>query len=42
LTVTNTENKQPRTDPFAAEVRMDRVGHQWLIAGLTTVSTPLS
>ena len=42
LTVTNNENKQPRTDPFAAEVRMDRVQGRWLIAGLTTVSTPLS
>jgi hypothetical protein len=42
LTVTNNQNKQPRTDPFAAEVRMDRVGGKWLIGGLTTVSTPLS
>lgn len=42
LSVTNNENKQPRTDPFAAEVRMNKVNGKWLMAGLTTVSSPLS
>jgi hypothetical protein len=42
LSVTNTENKQPRTDPFAAEVRMNKVDGKWLMGGLTTVSSPLS
>ncbi|MDT4941654.1 MAG: Mce-associated rane protein [Pseudonocardiales bacterium] len=42
LSVTNTENKQPRTDPFAAQVRMDKVNGKWLIGALTTVSSPVS
>jgi len=42
LSVTNTENKTPRTDPFAAQVRMDKVDGKWLISALTTVSSPLS
>lgn len=41
LSVTNDQNKQPRTDPFAAQVRMDKVDGKWLIGALTTVSTPL-
>jgi Mce-associated membrane protein len=39
LSVTNNENKTPRTDPFAAQVRMDKVGGKWLIGALTTVSS---
>lgn len=42
LSVTNNENKQPRTDPFAAQVRMDKANGKWLIGALTTVSSPLS
>jgi hypothetical protein len=41
LSVTNNENKTPRTDPFAAQVRMDKVDGKWLIGALTTVSSPL-
>src|SRR5262249_20859585 len=39
LSVTNNQNAQPRTDPFAAQVRMDKVNGKWLIGALTTVST---
>ena len=39
LSVTNSQNKTPRTDPFAAQVRMDKVDGKWLIGGLTTVSS---
>jgi hypothetical protein len=42
LSVTNAGNQHPRTDPFAAQVRMQRVHGKWLISALTTVSTPLS
>jgi hypothetical protein len=42
LSVTNSNDKQPRTDPFAAQVVMQRVRGKWLMAKLTTVSTPLS
>jgi hypothetical protein len=42
LSVTNDENKQPRTDPFAAQVRMDKVNGKWLIGALNTVSSPVS
>jgi hypothetical protein len=42
LSVTNSNDPQPRTDPFAAQVRMERVGGKWLISALTTVATPLS
>jgi hypothetical protein len=42
LSVTNNASKQPRTDPFAAEVRMNKTNGKWLIGDLTTVSSPLS
>ena len=42
LSVTNNQNQQPRTDPFAAQVRMDKANGKWLIGALTTVSSPLS
>lgn len=42
LSVTNANDAKPRTDPFAAQVRMDRVNGKWLIGALTTVSSPLS
>jgi hypothetical protein len=42
LSVTNNDNQQPRTDPFAAQVRMDKTNGKWLIGALTTVSSPLS
>jgi hypothetical protein len=41
LSVTNTNEKRPRTDPFGAQVIMQRVGAKWLMAKLSTVSTPL-
>lgn len=40
LTVTNANASAPRTDPFGAQVRMERVGGKWLISALTTVSNP--
>ncbi|HKC26456.1 MAG TPA: hypothetical protein VKB75_00455 [Jatrophihabitans sp.] len=42
LTVVNTNDPKGRTDPFAAQVIMQKTGNQWLIAHLSTVSTPLS
>ena len=42
LAVTNTNYPKGRTDPFAAQVRMQKVGGKWLMADLKTVSTPLS
>jgi hypothetical protein len=42
LTVVNTNDPKGRTDPFGAQVRMEKVKGEWLISGLTTVSTPLS
>lgn len=42
LTVVNADEKNGRTDPFGAQVVMERVGTKWLIAKLTTVSTPVS
>jgi hypothetical protein len=42
LSVTNSNESQPRTDPFAAQVRMQKVQDKWLISALTTVATPLS
>jgi hypothetical protein len=41
LTVVNTTDTKGRTDPFAAQVRMEKVKGEWLISGLSTVSTPL-
>jgi hypothetical protein len=41
LTVTNTNEPKGRTDPFAAQVRMQKAHGKWLIAGLTTVSSPV-
>lgn len=42
LAVTNTNYPKGRTDPFAAQVRMQKVGGKWLMTDLKTVSTPLS
>jgi hypothetical protein len=42
LAVTNTNYPKGRTDPFAAQVRMQKVNGKWLMADLKTVSTPLS
>jgi hypothetical protein len=42
LSVTNSESTTPHVDPFAAQVRMDKVKDGWLISALTTVATPLS
>jgi hypothetical protein len=42
LSVLNTQDTKPRTDPFAAQVVMQRVNGSWLIAKLSTVSSPLS
>jgi hypothetical protein len=42
LAVTNTNYPQGRTDPFAAQVRMQKVSGAWVMSDLKTVSTPLS
>ena len=42
LNVQNTNFPKGRTDPFAAQVRMDKVNGKWLISALNNVSTPLS
>jgi Mce-associated membrane protein len=42
LSVTNTNYPKGRTDPFAAQVRMDKVNGKWLMSDLTTVSSPVS
>jgi hypothetical protein len=42
LAVTNTNYPKGRTDPFAAEVRMQKAHGQWLMSDLQNVSTPLS
>jgi hypothetical protein len=41
LTVTNSNDPKGRTDPFAAQVRMEQARGKWLISGLNTVSTPV-
>ncbi|MFN2562509.1 MAG: hypothetical protein ABR571_14610 [Jatrophihabitans sp.] len=42
LSVTNSNEPKGRTDPFAAEVTMEKVHGKWLMSGLQTVATPLS
>ncbi len=42
LTVVNTNEPKGRTDPFAAQVRMEKVHGKWLMSGLKTVATPVS
>lgn len=42
LTVVNTNDSKGHTDPFAAQVTMQKAGNKWLIAHLSTVSSPLS
>jgi hypothetical protein len=42
LAVTNTNYPQGRTDPFAAQVRMQKDHGKWLMSDLKTISTPLS
>ncbi len=42
LGVTNSTYPKGRTDPFAAQVVMQRANGGWLIAKLSTVSSPLS
>ena len=42
LAVTNTNSPKGRTDPFAAQVRMEKVHGKWIMSALATVSTPLS
>jgi hypothetical protein len=42
LTVVNTNDPKGRSDPFGAQVRMEKVNGEWLISGLSTVSTPVS
>jgi hypothetical protein len=42
LSVTNSNYPSGRTDPFAAQVRMQKVRGKWLMSGLQTVSTPVS
>jgi hypothetical protein len=42
LTVVNTNDPKGRTDPFAAQVQMEKVHGKWLMSGLTTVATPVS
>jgi hypothetical protein len=42
LSVRNTNYPKGRTDPFAAQVRMDKVNGKWLMSALTTVSSPVA
>jgi O-acetyl-ADP-ribose deacetylase (regulator of RNase III) len=42
LSVVNSNEPKGRTDPFAAEVTMEKVHGKWLMSGLQTVATPLS
>jgi Mce-associated membrane protein len=42
LKVVNTNYPSGRTDPFAAEVRMEKVGGRWLMSDLQTVASPVS
>lgn len=42
LNVQNANYPKGRTDPFAAQVRMDKVNGKWLISALNNVSSPLS
>ena len=42
LSVVNTNEPKGRTDPFAAQVTMEKVHGKWLMSGLQTVATPLS
>jgi hypothetical protein len=42
LSVTNSNEPKGRTDPFAAEVTMEKVHGKWLMSGLQTVATPIS
>jgi hypothetical protein len=41
LSVVNTTDPKGRTDPFAAQVQMEKVRGTWLISQLKTVSSPL-
>jgi hypothetical protein len=41
LSVVNTNDPKGRTDPFAAQVQMEKVHGKWLMSGLTTVATPV-
>lgn len=41
LSVVNTNYPKGRTDPFGAEVTMDKVGSTWRMSNLKTVSTPV-
>jgi hypothetical protein len=42
LSVVNTNDPKGRTDPFAAQVQMEKVHGKWLMSGLKTVATPVS
>jgi hypothetical protein len=42
LSVVNTNEPKGRTDPFAAQVQMEKVHGKWLMSGLKTVATPVS
>jgi hypothetical protein len=41
LSVVNTNDPKGRTDPFAAQVKMEKVHGKWLMSGLSTVATPV-
>jgi hypothetical protein len=41
LSVVNTNYPKGRTDPFGAEVRIDKVRGKWLMSDLTVVSSPV-
>jgi hypothetical protein len=41
LSVVNTNDPKGRTDPFAAQVKMEKIHGKWLMSGLTTVATPV-
>lgn len=42
LSVVNTDYPKGRTDPFGAQVTMDKVNGRWLMSNETTVSSPVS
>jgi hypothetical protein len=41
LSVVNTNDPKGRTDPFAAQVQLEKVHGKWLMSGLKTVATPV-
>jgi hypothetical protein len=42
LSVVNTNDPKGRTDPFGAQVQMEKVNGKWLMSGLKTIASPVS